>query len=131
MSVTVSPDRWTTESPGSSTDRPTDAATAMRDSYLIGTTTDTQTSNTNSHRRIHMSTVARLIALPAIAAGILGGAALGLAGMANAGTYSYQPSPRPGIVVGPSVKAQPPAEATPGARWHRDRHRHHIDLSGR
>ncbi len=34
-------------------------------------------------------TLARYIALPAVSAGILGGAALGLAGMANAGTYSY------------------------------------------
>ena len=46
-------------------------------------------------------TLARYIALPAVSAGILGGAALGLAGMANAGTYSYTPSPRPGIVAGP------------------------------
>jgi hypothetical protein len=77
-----------------------------------------------------MNRIARYLALPAIAAGILGGATVSLAGMANAGTYSYQPSPRPGIVAGPSVKAHPPAEATPGARWHRERHRHHMDLSG-
>src|SRR6185295_10839545 len=39
----------------------------------------------------------RWIALPAISAGLLGGAALGLAGMANAGTYpTHDPSPRPG-----------------------------------
>ena len=77
-----------------------------------------------------MTRIARYIALPAISAGILGGAALGLSGMANAGTYSHQPSPRPGISAGPSVRAQPPAEATPGARWHRERHRFGIDLSG-
>jgi hypothetical protein len=38
---------------------------------------------------------ARYIALPAVSTGILGGAALGLAGLANAGTYSYQPEPCP------------------------------------
>jgi hypothetical protein len=74
--------------------------------------------------------IARYIALPVISAGILGGAALGMAGMANAGTYSYEPTPRPGIYVGPTTKAQPPANATPGARWHRDMHRWTIDLSG-
>jgi hypothetical protein len=77
-----------------------------------------------------MTRFARCIALPALSATILGGAALGLAGMANAGTYSYTPTPRPGISSGPVVTAQPPAGATPGARWHRERHRVHIDLSG-
>jgi ABC-type enterobactin transport system permease subunit len=61
----------------------------------------------------------RYIALPAVSAAILGGAALGLAGMANAGTYSYQPTPRPGIVATPTVKAQPPVLVRPGAQWHR------------
>jgi hypothetical protein len=61
---------------------------------------------------------ARYIALPAISAGILGGAALGLAGMANAGTYSYQPTPRPGIVATPNTIARPPVIVIP-------RHRHH------
>ena len=75
-------------------------------------------------------TLARYIALPAVSAGILGGAALGLAGMANAGTYSYTPSPRPGIVAGPSVKAPPPPTATPGARWHREHNRFAINLFG-
>jgi hypothetical protein len=50
---------------------------------------------------------ARYVALPAISAGMLGGAALGLAGMANAGTYSYQPEPRPGIVAAPTTLAPP------------------------
>jgi hypothetical protein len=76
-----------------------------------------------------MNRFARYIALPALSAGIIGGAALGLAGAASAGTYSYQPVPRPGISSGPVVKAQPPAGATPGARWHREHHRG-IDLSG-
>jgi hypothetical protein len=63
-------------------------------------------------------TFARYIALPAISAGILGGAALGVAGMANAGTYSYQPTPRPGIVATPNTIARPPVIVIP-------RHRHH------
>ena len=40
-----------------------------------------------------------------------GGAALGLAGMANAATPSYNPEPRPGIVAVPQTKAKPAAEA--------------------
>jgi hypothetical protein len=68
----------------------------------------------------------RLVALPVVSAGVLGGAALGLAGMANAGTYSYQPTPRPGIVATPSTIAHPPVIVIP-------RHRHSegfvIDLS--
>ena len=64
---------------------------------------------------------ARYIALPAVSAGILGGAALGLAGMANAGTYSYQPTPRPGIVATPNTIARPPVVVFPGHRWHHDR----------
>jgi len=62
----------------------------------------------------------RYIALPAVSAGILGGAALGLAGMANAGTYSYEPTPRPGIVATPNTIARPPIVVMPGHRWHRD-----------
>jgi hypothetical protein len=60
----------------------------------------------------------RYIALPAVSAGILGGAALGLAGMANAGTYSYQPEPRPGIVATPNVIARPPIVVIPRHRYH-------------
>jgi hypothetical protein len=78
-----------------------------------------------------MTRFARIIALPALSATILGGAALGLAGVASAGTYSYEPTPRPGISAGPVVKAHPPAGATPGARWHREHNRFAIDLSGR
>jgi hypothetical protein len=72
-------------------------------------------TTTTTHR------FARFIALPIVSAGILGGAALGLAGMANAGTYpTHDPTPRPGIVATPHTKAQPPATAIPGKRWHRD-----------
>jgi len=42
---------------------------------------------------------ARYIALPAVTAGILGGAALGFAGLANADTDSRGPQPRPGQVA--------------------------------
>ena len=59
---------------------------------------------------------ARYIALPVVSAGILGGAALGLAGMANAGTYSYTPEPRPGIVATPNVIARPPVIVMPRHR---------------
>ena len=65
--------------------------------------------------------LARYIALPAVSAGVLGAAALGLAGMASAGTYSYQPTPRPGIVATPNTIAQPPIVVMPGHRWHKDR----------
>jgi hypothetical protein len=37
--------------------------------------------------------------------------------MANAGTYpTHDPSPRPGIVATPSVKAKPPVVVYPGKR---------------
>jgi hypothetical protein len=64
---------------------------------------------------------ARYIALPAASAGILGAAALGVAGMANAGTYSYELTPRPGIVATPNTIARPPVIVIPGHRWHHDR----------
>ena len=38
--------------------------------------------------------------------------------MANAGTYSYQPTPRPGIVATPNTVARPPVVVMPGHRWH-------------
>jgi hypothetical protein len=68
--------------------------------------------------------IGRYVALPVVSAGIIGGAALGLAGMANAATPSYNPEPRPGIVAVPQTKAKPAAEAHPGAWWHR----HHPSL---
>ena len=55
--------------------------------------------------------IGRYVALPVVSAGIIGGAALGLAGMANAATPSYNPEPRPGIVAVPQTKAKPAAEA--------------------
>ena len=58
---------------------------------------------------------ARFIALPAVSAGIIAGAALGLAGTANAATYD---SPSPSIVATPNVKAHPAPNAVPGHHWH-------------
>lgn len=55
---------------------------------------------------------ARYIAFPVVSAGILGGAALSLAGMASAGTYSQQTEPRPGIVAAPNTFAEPPYNKT-------------------
>jgi hypothetical protein len=66
-------------------------------------------------------TVARYIALPLVSAGIIGGAALGMAGMANAATL-VPTDPQPGIVATPSVKAHPAPDAQPGARWHKGMH---------
>jgi len=67
----------------------------------------------NTTRRL-----ARYIALPAISAGIIGGAALGLSGTANASTYpSHDQTPRAGIVAAPTVKAPPAIAAYPGKRW--------------
>ena len=69
--------------------------------------------------------IGRYVALPVVSAGILCGAALGLAGMANAGTYpAHDPSPRPGIVAKPETKAHPAPTAHPGGWWHR----HHPNL---
>jgi hypothetical protein len=62
-------------------------------------------------------TFARYFALPIVSAGIIGGAAVGMAGMANATTQT-QPS-GPGYSYAPSVKAHPAPEAKPGWRNHR------------
>jgi hypothetical protein len=84
---------------------------------------NSRNEHTNIARR-----VARCIALPAVAAGIIGGAALSLAGTANAaeGSWSYDPQVRTGIAAEPKTKAKPPAEAYPGAWWHR----HNAWLAG-
>lgn len=63
------------------------------------------------------STIIRKIALPVVSAGVLGGAALGLAGMASA-SPAYHPEPRPGIVAVPEIKAPPAPEVRPGGHWH-------------
>jgi hypothetical protein len=58
---------------------------------------------------------ARYFALPIVAAGIIGGAALGLAGTASATDTDVKP---PAIVATPDVKAHPAPEAVPGRIWH-------------
>ena len=58
---------------------------------------------------------ARYFALPIISAGIIGGAALGLAGTASAADTDVKP---PAIVATPDVKAHPAPEAVPGWRAH-------------
>ena len=63
------------------------------------------------------------IALPVVSAGILGGAALGLAGMANATTTNGPTGP--GYSYAPSVKAKPAPEAKPG--WHNHKGIWHIN----
>ena len=56
--------------------------------------------------------IARTFALSVVSAGIIGGAALGMAGMANAATQT-QPTV-PGHFYAPAVKAHPAPEALPG-----------------
>jgi hypothetical protein len=68
------------------------------------------------------NTIARFIALPIVSAGILGGAALGLAGMANAATPTAPTGP--GYSYSPSVKAHPAPTAKPG--WHNHHGAWHI-----
>ena len=58
---------------------------------------------------------ARYIALPAMAAGTIGAAALGLAGMANAATTGQSPT-GPGYSYSPDTYAKPAPSAKPG--WH-------------
>jgi hypothetical protein len=57
------------------------------------------------------------IALPVLSAGIVGGAALGLAGMANAATPTVASGP--GYSYAPSVEAKPAPESKPGRRNHK------------
>ena len=71
-----------------------------------------------------MTTIARYFALPILSAGILGGAALGMASMANAATPT-QNDVRPGIVAHPNTKAHPAPNATPG--WHNHHGIFHIN----
>ncbi|HET7741284.1 MULTISPECIES: hypothetical protein [unclassified Mycolicibacterium] len=68
-----------------------------------------------------MTSIARLIALPIVSAGIIGGAALGLAGMANA--QSQAPT-GPGYSYAPAVKAHPAPSQQPG--WHSHHGPQHV-----
>ena len=60
-----------------------------------------------------MTKIARIVALPIVSAGIIGGAALGLAGVASAQTQAP---------VGPGYSYAPQTHATPAATqqagWH-------------
>jgi hypothetical protein len=58
---------------------------------------------------------ARYCALPAVTAGMIGAAALGLAGMANAATSGQAPT-GPGYSYSPDTYAKPAPTAKPG--WH-------------
>jgi hypothetical protein len=80
------------------------------------------TITAQSARTFKAGRIARYIAPPIVSAGIIGGAALGMAGMANAGTYS-QPSD-PGFHA-PSVKAHAAPNSQPG--WYSHHGQHHID----
>ena len=62
--------------------------------------------------------IARYIALPIVSAGIIGGAALGLAGIANAQTTTTQDSTGTSIVTSPDTYAKPAPNAMPGWRNH-------------
>jgi hypothetical protein len=69
-----------------------------------------------------MCPFARYLAILVGSAGIIGGAALGLSGAANAATTDAH---QPNTVATPSVKAHPAPEAMPGWHWHRGVH--HIE----
>lgn len=60
-----------------------------------------------------MKIIVRMVALPVVSAGILGGAALGLAGMASAQNLAPQ---GPGYSYSPQTTATPPATQQGG--WH-------------
>jgi hypothetical protein len=60
--------------------------------------------------------IARTFALSVVSAGIVGAAALGMAGMANAATQT-QPS-GPSSSYAPTVTAHPAPEALPGWQGH-------------
>ena len=62
--------------------------------------------------------IARYIALPIVSAGILGGAALGLAGMASAATTVNQNGSSVSIVTSPDTYAKPAPDAIPGWYYH-------------
>ena len=73
---------------------------------------------------------ARYFALPIVSAGIIGGAALGMAGMASAATQT-QPT-GPGHSYAPVVKAHPAPQAQPGWHGHHGVNRiEHLDLGYR
>ena len=67
--------------------------------------------------------IARTFALSIVSAGVIGGAALGMAGVAGAATPT-QPT-GPGHSYAPSVKAHPAPQAQPG--WHGHHGVNHVE----
>jgi hypothetical protein len=65
-----------------------------------------------------MTNIIARIALPIVSAGVLGGAALGLAGMANATVTTTQSGSHTSIVATPDIYAKPAPSALPGWRYH-------------
>jgi hypothetical protein len=65
-----------------------------------------------------MNSITRYIALPVVSAGILGGAALSLAGMASAATTINQNGSSVSIVTTPDTYAKPAPNAIPGWYYH-------------
>jgi hypothetical protein len=63
-----------------------------------------------------MTNIIARIALPIVSAGILSGAALGLAGMASATVATTQNGSHTSIVATPDTYAKPAPTAKPG--WH-------------
>jgi hypothetical protein len=63
-----------------------------------------------------MTSIIARIALPIVSAGIFGGAALGLAGMASAQTTTVENSTGTAIVASPDTYAKPAPTSKPG--WH-------------
>ena len=62
--------------------------------------------------------IARYVALPIVSAGILGGAALSLAGIASAQTTVNQNGSSVSIVTSPDTYAKPAPNAIPGWYFH-------------
>ncbi len=60
--------------------------------------------------------IARTFALSVVSAGIIGGAALGMAGTASAATQAHPHPTAPGHSYAPVVRAHPAPQAMPG--WH-------------
>jgi predicted short-subunit dehydrogenase-like oxidoreductase (DUF2520 family) len=65
-----------------------------------------------------MTNIIARIALPIVSAGVLGGAALGLAGMASAQTTTVDHSTGTAIVSSPDTYAKPAPNVKPGWRHH-------------
>ena len=113
----MSPDRGTWDSPGFNRRSP-DIQRRLAAAVLSHhRNTPAKTPKVYGHRRTQMNTTrfARYFALPIVSAGIIGGAALGLASTASAADTDVSP---PAIVATPDVKAHPAPEAMPGWRWH-------------